>query len=389
MASQSIEPDPARFIRAMRGESVDRLPVLPKIWVAGACQLTGADPASICGDPAAIMDVVPRATRLAQADAARLFLFPHRSVGRRANEWVEIDDAGQPRGKIDLEGGWATLLDKPDAFDVENPACMAFNHYYPANAEPHVHDVAHARRIAVPTASFFEQAGYGAMIQQTFERHGDRMALIGDCDTPSLSFMATLRGMQRVMIDLLSETALAEAIIEKGTAIAVERARFWLARGIRVLRINDSMANMSVISPDHWREFVAPAFREFCHQVHALDPEALIYCHICGNVMPVLEELAQTGLDCIGPLDPMGGMSVSTVRELIGQEIALMGGINTMTLLQGPISAIHDETRQCIEANASDTGYIPGSGCVVPPHAPLEHLKALYDAACEAADGAT
>ena len=28
-----------------------------------------------------------------------------------------------------------------------------------------------------------------------------------------------------------------------------------------------------------------------------------IYCHICGNVLPVVELLVDAGLDCIAPLD--------------------------------------------------------------------------------------
>ena len=31
-----------------------------------------------------------------------------------------------------------------------------------------------------------------------------------------------------------------------------------------------------------------------------------IYSHICGNVLPVIDDLVDAGIDCIGPLDPLG-----------------------------------------------------------------------------------
>lgn len=70
---------------------------------------------------------------------------------------------------------------------------------------------------------------------------------------------------------------------------------------------NDSAGNMSLLSPAMWRKFIAPNLTYFCKEVHSYCPEAKIYCHICGNILPILEDLIETGLDCIAPLDPLGG----------------------------------------------------------------------------------
>lgn len=87
--------------------------------------------------------------------------------------------------------------------------------------------------------------------------------------------------------------------MEKGAAIAVEKGKFNLELGIEVLRLNDSVGNMSVISPEHWREFVFPHLKQVFDTLHAYDPQACIYCPICGNILPVAEDLARTRLETV------------------------------------------------------------------------------------------
>jgi uroporphyrinogen-III decarboxylase len=114
--------------------------------------------------------------------------------------------------------------------------------------------------------------------------------------------------------------------------------------------------------------------------VHAIDREALVYCHICGNVMPILEDLVETGLDCIGPLDPLGGFTVGEARERVAGRASLMGGVNTLTLLKGTPGQVRAESLHCLEQMKGEPGYILGSGCVVPPRASLENIRAMADA---------
>jgi uroporphyrinogen-III decarboxylase len=79
-----------------------------------------------------------------------------------------------------------------------------------------------------------------------------------------LAFLVSMWGMTRAMMDLIEEPRLVHAIMEKGVAVAVAKARYHLAQGVKVLRVNDSVGNRNVISPQHWREFVFPHMKDFC-----------------------------------------------------------------------------------------------------------------------------
>jgi uroporphyrinogen-III decarboxylase len=151
---------------------------------------------------------------------------------------------------------------------------------------------------------------------------------------------------------------------------------------VRVLRVNDSIGNMSVISPRHWREFVFPHLKNVCAELHRYGPGVRIYCHICGNVLPILEGLVEAGLDCIAPLDPLGGFSVGQARRIVGDQMVLMGGVNTLSFVQSSPAEIHAEALRCIQQGEVNGGrFILGSGCALPRDARLENLRALADAA--------
>jgi uroporphyrinogen-III decarboxylase len=117
--------------------------------------------------------------------------------------------------------------------------------------------------------------------------------------------------------------------------------------------------------------------KEVCTELHRYHPEVKIYCHICGNILPIAEDLVETGLDCIGPLDPLGGSTPAEVRNRVRDAVSLMGGVDTLSFINNTSDEIIAEARQCIIQAGQKGGYILGSGCVVPRNAKRENVEAL------------
>jgi uroporphyrinogen-III decarboxylase len=269
-----------------------------------------------------------------------------------------------------------TVLESAADFNLRDECHIAFNHFWTCH-EPFVTDQKDVREIVVPDRRFYEEYGCGAR-QRVVEREvADQCALIGDCDTATMAFLVTMRGMERALFDLIENPDLVHAIMEKGVAIAAERGKFNADLGMNVLRINDSVGNMSVISPAHWREFVFPHLRDLCTELHRYAPAVRLYCHICGDILPIVDDLVAAGLDCIAPLDPLGGFTPADVRARVGASVPLMGGVNTLTLLNGLPTDVESESRRCIERGGGSGAFILGSGCVVPPDSPVENVRAM------------
>ena len=373
------ETAPQRFYTALSAGMPDRVPVLPKIWMDLAAVLTGTEPCRIIEDPQTAMRLTAEAALDVQSDGARVFHWPARRTQVQDERLVEIDEQGRPLGPIDLDGGWTTRLAATDHEWLEDPYRIAFLSAW-TTPEPLVRDLDDARRIAVPDRAFYEAAGYAGWERELIAWAGDRVALLGDCGSATLAFCGLLRGMHSALVDLIEQPALVHAMMEKGAEIAVERGKLHVDCGLRMLRLNDSPANMLVISPAAWRRFIGPHVKTVCDELHAYSRDVRIYCHVCGNVMPVLEDLVETGIDCIGPLDPLGGVTCAAARRVVGDRVALMGGVNALSFVTSTREQLIEEARRCTEG-AGRRGYVLGSGCALPPGSRRENLLALGQAA--------
>ena len=362
-----------RTYAAISGGIPDRVPVIPKIWLDLAAKLMRVEAAEVLQNPLLALEIMADTGVALGLDGVRQFHIPSRKVRMENADIYHVDKNGRRLGKIDINGGWATHFDDAAEFRLDDPEMMIHYQYW-ASKEPFVKNLNDVKKICVPDKSYYEEAGYGRNQREIIQKTGDELALIGDCGTATLAFCVCLRGMNNTIFDMLDDPELVHAMMEKGTGIAIEKGKFNIDNGMRILRLNDSVANMSVISPELWKRFVFPHLKEVCDELHRYDPEVRIYCHICGNILPVIEEIIMAGMDCIGPLDPLGGFTCGQARALAGDRAALMGGVDTMSFINRSTEEIYEEAGQ-------NGGYVLGSGCVIPRGAKAESIKALVDAA--------
>jgi uroporphyrinogen-III decarboxylase len=365
-----------RIYTALSGKTPDRVPVVPKIWVDLGARITRTSLVEVITDPFTALRVIVDAGLACQVDGVRQFHFPKRRVLEKDGKVFEVDGKGKILGEIDMMGGLMTHLYDPRDFHLEDPYRMAYYQYW-SSKEPFVRGLEDVPRITIPNKKFYEEIGCGDRQREIMKSVGDRLAILGDCGSATLAFHVSLRGVENALLDLIEKPKLVHSVMEKGVAIAVEKGKFNVGLGLRILRLNDSVGNMSVISPKHWRTFVFPHMKEVCTELHRYHPETKIYCHICGNILPIAEDLVETGLDCIGPLDPLGGSTPAEVRKRVGDAVSLMGGVDTLSFINNTSEEIIEEGRKCILQAGEKGGYILGSGCVVPRNAKRENVEAL------------
>lgn len=366
------------LLDTMMGKPVSRAPVMPKIWLDLAAEIMHRKFDDFPGNPRLATLTVIEAAKACLCDGARLFMFPKRDVRMDADGVRRQYKNGRAIGRVDMDGGWATILDDPADFDFDDPSWSICYQVFKCK-KPIVESVDDVQKFRVPDVVSFHRL-FGADVDAALECAQGALDLAGDCNSGTLAFCVSVLGMGDALMAIYDEPELLHALMEKGIAISINQAKFMIDKGLRVLRYNDSVANMNVVSPDTWREFVAPYIKRFCDEVHAYCPEAKIYCHICGNVMPIIDDLIACGLDCIAPLDPMGGVSIDTVRKRVGDDFLLMGGVDTLSFINKTPEEIREETRKCIRSGFRNGHYIVGSGCVVPRSANLDVIRALAQA---------
>jgi hypothetical protein len=351
---------------------------MPKIWVDFSAAYLGLSLREVIEDPRTAMQCVVRTAMALGMDGSRTFCFPRRRTAMDGDDLVEVDEVGRRIGKIDLAGGLGTRHDAHDPNLIEDPGRTAFINFHKSEA-PWIADSEGLRRYALPSSSWYRDAGYGDLLLELNELAGDRIALVGNCESIALNFVANVRGVNQALLDLVDDPVFTHAVMDLGDEIAIERGKFNIDLGFSILRLNDSIANMSVISPAHWREFIAPHFRNVCAELKRYCPEVLIYSHICGNTLPILKDLHEVGIDCVGPIDPLASFDCADARRVLGPDVPMQGGVNTLSFIDKSEEDLVLEAMACIEA-AGRGAFVLGSGCSLPRGSKAENVAALRTA---------
>lgn len=356
------------MIAAMRREPTERIPTMPQIChdlpvrlYEGEFPTPGGDWLDglrrCVEDPAVSYDLVIRIVRQVGCDGLRLFVKPEpMRVVRYGDELIVLDrETGNRIGRIDTHGGGEFVPDRKAAPVESLEEYRAKLDLMLRELTDEKMESLRAARSRVP--ALFVASSPGGITMNTY---------------------AALRGRQQAMVDFFERPDFVEAAMDMQADVMIQRAERLLATGIDCLYIGDPAASASLISPRHFERFCLPAYRKFCR--HFQGKDILIYLHICGNSRPILEMMADTGADVVEPLDPLGGVEVADAKRRIGGRVALMGGVNTLTLSRGTPEDVRAEAiRKCREGGPH--GYILAAGDMVPPDTSLANLQTMVDVA--------
>jgi len=350
-----------RVLCAMRRGRPDCVPILPQIWLDHAARVSGIAPLNIIQQPHLGGRAMLQTARHYGLDGFRTWLiYEPRRVLCEGNQVFEIDaKTGEKVGTIDMDGGWVTQL------------------FAPHNVTS-LQDVA---AIPVPSAQSYWDSGQCVQMRQMVQEAGEDHAVAGRPLGFTMNYLIQMGGAAAGMFLLYDEPRLVHSLFARGLEIAIEQTQAMRRTGIEIFMLGDAAASCDVISPAHFKEFVFPYYKTYCDEVHRLG--GLVYVHICGHQTPLAEMLVETGVDCIEPMDPMGGVDPAQMKRLVGQRVALMGGVSTLTLLRGTAEQVEAEARECIRKAGQGGGYILAAGCMVPRDTPEDNIRAMVRAAHE------
>ena len=159
--------------------------------------------------------------------------------------------------------------------------------------------------------------------------------------------------------------------LELATQALIAFGKACIDAGADILHCGDSLASCNVISPETYRRFAMP-YQQRVFRAWKNDGAAACLLHICGDSTRVLDSYAETGADVI-EIDHAVDMQVA--KRMVGNRAALMGNLHTVTdLLRGDPQQVRRAASACIAKGGQGSGYVLGSGCIVPRHTPLCNL---------------
>jgi hypothetical protein len=136
-----------------------------------------------------------------------------------------------------------------------------------------------------------------------------------------------------------------------------------------------------MLSQPLWDRFVWPYVTELVDQTVAADLIPIL--HFDSDWTRDLARMRELPAGrCILSLDSM--TDIRKAKEVLGDHMCIMGDVPPALLSSGTPEQVYDHCQQLI-ADIGPSGYILQSGCDIPVDAPLENVKAMVNAAEDAA----
>lgn len=117
------------------------------------------------------------------------------------------------------------------------------------------------------------------------------------------------------------------------------------------------------LSPAQFSEFVAPYLARLIAGYRALGFYTIK--HTDGNIMPILDQLAQCRPHALHSLDPQGGVDIAEIKRRHGRELCLIGNVNCAMLDTGTDAQCIESVRYALHHGMPGGGYIfSTSNCI-------------------------
>jgi|YelNatPaOPRAMG01_1025707.scaffolds.fasta_scaffold01236_27 uroporphyrinogen decarboxylase len=161
--------------------------------------------------------------------------------------------------------------------------------------------------------------------------------------------------------------------------VNIERAKAKIDAGAEGIIENDDYATTMgpMISPKYFRELVIPNLKRLCDEVHKKG--AFFIKHTDGNISLILDDIVNTGVDGIHPLEKKAGVDIGQVKKVYGKRVCVIGNIDGSLGGERGKEYIINETLECLKSAASDGGYIMTTSNVITSDAKVENFLAWID----------
>ncbi|MCW5858579.1 MAG: hypothetical protein KIS63_09840, partial [Caldilineales bacterium] len=205
--------------------------------------------------------------------------------------------------------------------------------------------------------------------------------IVGATVTTIFEAAWALRGLAQMMVDMLVDPDLADAILEFPFRYHLAAAKKLVAMGVDMVWTGDDVGSQRgmLISPELWRRFLKPRMAEFIAELKAINPAVKVAYHSDGDIFPIIPELIEIGLDVLNPIQP-ACMDPARVKREFGRRLCFWGSIDEQhTLPFGTPAEVRAEVLERLRTLGQGGGLILAPSHHVQLDTPLENFWAMVD----------
>jgi uroporphyrinogen decarboxylase len=170
----------------------------------------------------------------------------------------------------------------------------------------------------------------------------------------------TLRGYDQWLRDIEKQSLIFYQIMDILTALRVEEAIHLAKVGVDVLHIGDDVAdeNGLLFDPAIWRTEFKPRMVKIIKAAKQIKPDLLIEYHGEGNLVEIIPDLIEIGVDMLNPIEPES-VNPFALKEQFGDRLSFRGGLSIATTLpHGTEEDVREQTLELMKKMAKRGGFL-------------------------------
>jgi uroporphyrinogen-III decarboxylase len=194
--------------------------------------------------------------------------------------------------------------------------------------------------------------------------------------SPGASALIFGLGLERFALALYDDRTMIEGLLRLYTEWTARAVRNLCAMGFDFIWSGEDIAHKTgpFISPRMFRELFVPNYRRVAEQI----TKPWIF-HSDGNLMPILDDLLDLGVNGLHPVEPKV-MDLVELKRRYGGRLCLCGHIEVATLSQGTPEQVERLVQEAIQIAAPGGGYIAGSSNSITDYSRPENVRAMQRA---------
>jgi len=217
-----------------------------------------------------------------------------------------------------------------------------------------------------------------AKVRKLKERYpnGEKaIAIVGESGWAPAVYLRA--GLENLLLDFGLRPEFAKQLMQIGVDYYCELYPLAIAAGADIVLLGDDYSdkNGPMMSPAQFDEIILPGDAAVVGAIKS----AGAYCikHTDGNIRKIMDQLVSTGLDCLGPLEPVPGMELDGVLHRYPDKITVMGNINVDLLSRGSEEDVIMATKQALATVSAIGPHIMSSANTIASSVKPENFLAM------------
>jgi uroporphyrinogen decarboxylase len=225
--------------------------------------------------------------------------------------------------------------------------------------------------------------GRTSQLDEARELETDNIAICGGVTGPFTTCWV-LMGYERIAYALYDNPQMLRDIFMLSNNFNMEAARLSVEAGVDAMWISDDLGDSSrgFMRLPHFREYYLPYLMELSDYIHDLGVPVLLHC--CGNFRDYVNDLVNTKISAVHPLQRTAGWDLKWFKEKYGHRFSIIGNIDSSrTLPYGTPEDVAQETREAIDIAAVGGGYVLASDHSLHDGIPIENIQKMFQVGIE------